>query len=229
VVRSDKVDSPLDPRDRNVYIDIHKLPEGDLMSLRFALLALLSSTPRTGYDLIGIFDRSVAFVWHAPHTQIYPELRRMEAEGLLSSEELPRGLRGVKRRYRLTDAGLEELRRQASTPVAPTREKDPYRLKAAYLEWADVDGARAQFELHIAHYERWLAAWEEMATALRERTDPILRERLDRRPAAEHDAIVAAKVFAYEGLTARARMEIEWARRGLELLAGTPWPQAAPS
>lgn len=194
------------------------------MSLRFALLALLSSTPRTGYDLLRIFDRSVAFVWHAPHTQIYPELRRMEAEGLLASEELPRGERGVKRRYRLTEAGVDELVRQAGTPSQPAPVKDPYRLKAAYLEWADEDGARAQLELHIDHYARWLSAWEEMAQSLRDRTDPILRERLAVRPPEEHEAIVAAKVFAYEGLIARARMEIDWARRGLELLRTTNWP-----
>jgi PadR family transcriptional regulator AphA len=194
------------------------------MSLRFALLALLSSLPRTGYELLQIFDRSVAFVWHAPHTQIYPELRRMEGAGLLASEELPRGRRATKRLYRLTDAGLDELRRLASTPIEPTREKDTYRLKAAYLEWADEAGARAQFELHIAHYDKWLQAWEEMAQSLRERRDPILAERLAVRPAAEHAAIVAAKVFAYEGLIMRARMEIEWAQRGLALLAATPWP-----
>jgi PadR family transcriptional regulator AphA len=194
------------------------------MSLRFALLALLSSTPRTGYDLLRIFDRSVAFVWHAPHTQIYPELRRMEAEGLLSAEELPRGERGIKRRYRLTEDGRNELSRLASIAVEPTREKDPYRLKAAYFEWADKDQARAQLKLHIAHYERWLGAWEQMARALRDRTDPILLERLAVRPEEEHNAIVASKVLAYEGLIARARMEIEWARSGLAMLERTPWP-----
>jgi DNA-binding PadR family transcriptional regulator len=208
----------------HVYSDIHKLLEALNISLRFALLALLSSTPRTGYDLLRIFDRSVAFVWHAPHTQIYPELRRMEAEGLLSSQEVPRGERGVKRSYRLTNAGLRDLERRAGTPVEPTREKDPYRLKAAYLEWTDKAAARAQLELHIAHYERWLEAWTEMAEALRARTDPILRERLAVRPADEHEAIVATKVFAYEGLIARARMEIDWARGGLELLRTTNWP-----
>jgi DNA-binding PadR family transcriptional regulator len=195
------------------------------MSLRFALLALLSSTPRTGYDLLRIFDRSVAFVWHAPHTQIYPELRRMEAEGLLAAEELPRGERGVKRRYRLTDAGRAELHRMAATAVEPTREKDPYRLKAAYFEWAAKDRAQAQLGLHVAHYERWLAAWEQMARALRDRTDPILLERLAVRPPEEHEAIVASKVLAYDGLIARARMEIDWARGGLELLDATPWPE----
>ena len=124
-----------------------------LVNLRFALLAILSAAPRTGYDLLQIFDASVGFVWHAPHTQIYPELRRMEAEGLLASTEIPRGPKASKREYRITDAGLAELRRLASTPVEPPREKDAYRLKAAYLEFADPDGARAQFELHIAHYE----------------------------------------------------------------------------
>ncbi len=195
------------------------------MSLRFALLALLSSTPRTGYDLLRIFDRSVAFVWHAPHTQIYPELRRMEAEGLLAAEELPRGQRGVKRRYRLTEAGRVELSRLACTAVEPTREKDPYRLKAAYFEWAGKDQARAQLELHIAHYQHWLTAWEDMAQALRDRTDPILLERLAVRPPEEHEAIVASKVFAYEGLIARARMEIDWAQSGMRLLDVTRWPE----
>ncbi len=199
------------------------------MSLRFALLALLSSTPRTGYDLLRIFDRSVAFVWHAPHTQIYPELRRMEAEGLLAAEELPRGERGVKRRYRLTEAGHAELRRLAGTAVQPTREKDPYRLKAAYFEWSSKDQACAQLELHIAHYQQWLAAWEQMARALRDRTEPILLERLAVRPPEEHAAIVASKVLAYQGLIARARMEIDWAQSGLELLDATPWPEHGPS
>src|SRR4051794_12241319 len=120
------------------------------VTLRFALLAMLSSGPRTGYDLLRIFDRSVGFVWHAPHTQIYPELHRLETAGLLESTQIPRGPRGSKREYHITDAGLAALRELASTPVEPAREKDPYRLKAAYLEWADPDGAREQFELHVA-------------------------------------------------------------------------------
>ncbi len=189
-----------------------------LMSLRFALLASLSARPRTGYELLQIFDRSVDYVWHAPHTQIYPELRRMEAEGLLAAQELARGPKSTKREYALTEAGLRELRRQASTPVEPAREKDPYRLKAAYLEFSDPAGAIAQFELHITHYEQWLEAWRAMRERLVTRTDPILAERLARQPAHQHDRIVAAKVFAYEGMIARAQMEIAWAQRGLELV-----------
>jgi PadR family transcriptional regulator AphA len=188
------------------------------MTLRFALLASLSARPRTGYDLLQIFDSSVGFVWHAAHTQIYPELRRMEAEGLLESVEVPRGPKAHKREYRITDRGLETLRTLASTPVEPSPEKDPYRLKAAYLEWADPDGAREQFKLHLAHYERWLHEWEDMAQRIGDGTDPVVGERLAARPESEHRTIVAAKVFAYQGMIARARMEIEWAMQGLALL-----------
>jgi PadR family transcriptional regulator AphA len=191
----------------------------DEMNLRFALLAILSGAPRTGYDLLQIFDRSVGFLWHAPHTQIYPELRRMEADGLLLSLEIPRGPRASKREYQITEDGLATLHRLASTPVEPAREKDAARLKAAYLEFADPAGAREQFELHIAHYQRWWGAWEQMAQELRTGTDPIVAARLQTRPAEEHELAVAAKVFAYEGLIARAQFEIAWAQRGLELLA----------
>ena len=36
----------------------------------------------TGYELARFFDASTAWVWSAPHSNIYPALRKMEAEGL---------------------------------------------------------------------------------------------------------------------------------------------------
>jgi PadR family transcriptional regulator, regulatory protein AphA len=187
------------------------------MNLRFALLAMLSAGPRTGYDVTRRFDSTVGHIWHAPHSQIYPELRRMEDAGLVTADEVPRGPRGTKREYRLTDAGLRELRRQAREVAPLQRERDPVRLWAAYLEFSEPAAAVAQFEAHIAHYEEWLGMWTGMLGALQRRDEPQLRERLDRLPRAQHDAVVAAKVFAYEGLVARAHMEIAWARRGIEL------------
>jgi DNA-binding PadR family transcriptional regulator len=189
------------------------------VTLRFALLASLSAgPPRTGYDLVRIFDRSIGNVWHAPHTQIYPELRRMEAEGLVDSAEVPRGPSATKREYRITERGLTVLHDLASTPVEPSPEKDSYRLKAAYLEFADPEGAREQMRLHIAHYERWLENWEAMKGQLEDGSDPTVATRLASHPPEQHERILAFKVFAYEGLIARAHMEIEWARSGLSLM-----------
>ena len=47
----------------------------------------------TGYDLSKAFQASVSHVWHAPDSQIYPELRRMAAVGLAEVEHNPRNNR----------------------------------------------------------------------------------------------------------------------------------------
>ena len=77
------------------------------MSLRAALLALLSAGPLTGYDAAKHFAVSVGHVWNAPDSQIYPELRKMAAEGLLDAHPVPWGTKGAtKTEYALTDAGV---------------------------------------------------------------------------------------------------------------------------
>ena len=72
------------------------------------VLGLLSHGPRSGYDIKAIVDRSTRFFWAASYGQIYPELRRLESEGLIEGEDAPRGGRG-RRVYRLTKAGHEAL------------------------------------------------------------------------------------------------------------------------
>jgi len=47
------------------------------MSLRHALLGLLADGPASGYDLMKVFDRSLAFVWPATQSQLYGELNRL--------------------------------------------------------------------------------------------------------------------------------------------------------
>ncbi|WP_344877891.1 PadR family transcriptional regulator [Nonomuraea antimicrobica] len=78
------------------------------MSLRIALLGLLSAVgPASGYDLAKKFERSLNHVWQAGHTQIYPELVKMAADGLLAVEA--EGARGRKI-YTVTAEGDHELR-----------------------------------------------------------------------------------------------------------------------
>jgi PadR family transcriptional regulator, regulatory protein AphA len=190
---------------------------GASMNLRFAILATLSAGPRTGYDLTQRFDSTVGHIWHAPHSQIYPELRRMEQEGFVAADEVPRGPRGTKRRYRLTDEGMRALRDQAASMAPVQRERDPIRLWAAYLEFATPGAVITKLEAHVEHWQEWLGLWTGMIGALERRDEPQLAERLAGLPDGQHDAVVAAKVYAYEGLVARANMEIAWARRGLDL------------
>jgi DNA-binding PadR family transcriptional regulator len=63
---------------------------------------------RTGYDIKQKIEISTRFFWGASYGQIYPELKRLAAAGLVQAEHDPRG--GLKRTaYRLTPAGERVL------------------------------------------------------------------------------------------------------------------------
>jgi len=192
--------------------------QNQTMSLRYALLALLTAQPMTGYDLAKAFHISVGHVWYAPDSQIYPELRRMEAAGLVDGVALPWGDKGTKTEYHITEAGISEFVDWMNVPLRYTRERDPAHLKAAYFEWADPDAVRGQLRAHVAHYEDQRRQWLEQLESIRDHTHPIFAKRLERYPSSEWPRITAFKVFAYEGLAARAEQEIAWAQRGLRLV-----------
>ncbi|SKG69621.1 PadR-like family transcriptional regulator [Mycobacteroides abscessus subsp. bolletii] len=201
------------------------------MSLRYALLALLTARPLSAYDIAKQFSTSVGFIWYAPDSQIYPELRRMEEEGLVAATEVPSGGRRTKREYRVTDEGVSRFRGWVNDPVPYQRERDVHHLRAAYLEWADVSEARKVMERHIEFHQAELHQWSELRATLLDRTNSTLSARLAGSPPEQHDRIVAFKVFAYDGLIERARTEIAWAVRGLKLIekmAGEPTSATSP-
>ena len=160
----------------------------------------------------------MAYVWHAPDSQIYPELRRMEKDGLLSGEEVPWGPRGKRRSTRLRRRELRRSESWMNTTLEYSRERDPVHLKAAYLEWAAPESARDQMKAHIAYHELRREQWENMIGELRNGTNVMLRKRLEVTPEADRRRTREFKIFTYEGLIARAQTEIDWARRGLELI-----------
>lgn len=188
------------------------------MSLRNALLALLRVGPLSGYDLQKQFSLSVGHVWHAPDSQIYPELRKMETAGLIEGEEQVRGERGTRRVYHVTDAGEQSFLDWMAAPLDYSRVRDPAHLKAAYLEATTPAAAREFLRAHIAAWESELEQWEGELRRIDAIDNPMLIRRLAAMPSEDHERTIAFKRFAYEGLVERARGEIEWAERGLELV-----------
>jgi len=204
------------------------------MSLRYALLALLRVGPLSGYELQKQFSASVGHVWHAPDSQIYPELRKMEAEHLIEGEEQPRGQRATRRVYHVTAAGDEAFLAWMQTPLEYARVRDPAHLRAAYLEAASPAAAREFFRRHSGQWEGELAQWEGELLRIAEVANPMLVRRLAVTDPGDRERTIAFKRFTYEGLVDRARIEIAWAQRGLKLIdeleaSGGAWspPDAA--
>ena len=84
------------------------------MSVRHALLALLSEGPKYGLQLRQEFEAGTGEVWPLNVGQVYTTLQRLERDGLVASDEA--GEEGPQNRFRITTEGGEELTRWLRTP-----------------------------------------------------------------------------------------------------------------
>ena len=92
------------------------------MSVRHALLALLSEGPKYGLQLRQEFESGTGEVWPLNVGQVYTTLQRLERDGLVEPAE-PRGDRG-RLPYRLTEVGRKVLETWLAEP-----ESEPQQLR----------------------------------------------------------------------------------------------------
>jgi DNA-binding PadR family transcriptional regulator len=87
------------------------------MSVRHALLALLSEGPKYGLQLREEFEANTGQVWPLNGGQVYTTLQRLERDGLVvapgNAEELEPG---PQKAYRITQAGSDELAQWLRVP-----------------------------------------------------------------------------------------------------------------
>lgn len=84
----------------------------------YAILGLLQHEPLSGYDIRKRIEGSIGRFWDAGFGQIYPALRRLSDEGLVTSETQRHEGRPDKRVYSLTEKGRLELRKWLEEPAA---------------------------------------------------------------------------------------------------------------
>ena len=94
------------------------------MSVRHALLALLSEGPKYGLQLREEFEARTGEVWPLNVGQVYTTLQRLERDGLVESDDA--GEDGPQKGFRITADGAEELAEWLRTPpdmASPPRDE----------------------------------------------------------------------------------------------------------
>jgi DNA-binding PadR family transcriptional regulator len=84
------------------------------MSVRHAMLALLSEGPKYGLQLREEFENRTGEVWPLNVGQVYTTLQRLERDGLVESDET--GEDGPQKAFRITSEGERELAGWLRTP-----------------------------------------------------------------------------------------------------------------
>src|SRR4051794_26245252 len=117
------------------------------VSLRHALLGMLAVQPGTGYELAQRFDSSMSNAWYASHSQIYPELARLQEAGMV--EVVGEGARRS-RTYAVTEAGREELRTWMLETVPNRAQRNETSVRWFLLPLLDPPDRRAVLERDLA-------------------------------------------------------------------------------
>jgi DNA-binding PadR family transcriptional regulator len=94
------------------------------VSIRHALLALLSEEPKHGLLLQQEFEEQTGEVWPLNVGQVYITLQRLERAGLVASRDEESA--GPRKRFTITTAGGEELQEWLRTPpseIPPPRDE----------------------------------------------------------------------------------------------------------
>jgi DNA-binding PadR family transcriptional regulator len=127
------------------------------------------------------FGGSIVFFWRAGHSQIYPELKRMAAEGLVVGSKIAHQWRPTKKVYAITEKGKTELVAWIGRQARIQGVKDEMMLKCFAFHLIPAKEAKAQIEHHRALHERRLELYRGLERQLARKhgdplqtTDPIL-------------------------------------------------------
>ncbi|HLV59202.1 MAG TPA: PadR family transcriptional regulator [Natronosporangium sp.] len=167
------------------------------MSVRHALLALLSEGPKYGLQLRQEFEQRTGELWPLNVGQVYTTLQRLERDGLVEPDSSTPPAQ--QRRYHITPVGRQELDEWLRTPppaVSPPRDELVIKVMVA----SRVPGADVQ-DVIQAHRRRLVETMQQYTNL--------------KAQAPEHDVelalVVDAEVFRIEGMlrwldTAAARL-----------------------
>jgi len=132
-------------------------PSAELTATGRVILGMLASGRRTGYDIKAFVDRTTRYFWAASYGQIYPELKRLEGQGLVRGRSEPSGGR-ARTAYELTEAGAAALRRWLESDAETVYElRDEGMLKLFFSDAAPAErmqiirGMRERAERALAH------------------------------------------------------------------------------
>jgi len=131
------------------------------VSIKYAILGLLSWKPATGYEVKKIFKSSSIIPWSGSNNQIYNTLLDLQCRGLVTYEILSRKGYPSKKTYTITSEGLSELKEWLQMhPQAPEFKK----TFLIQLSWSHLLNDQELFEL-LKKYEseinRQLATYQE--------------------------------------------------------------------
>ncbi len=134
---------------------------------RYAILGMLSLGPKAGYDIKKMTEVSIAHFWHESFGQIYPNLRQLEKEMLVTSRLEPQTGARDRRVYTLTDEGEQLFKAWLREPVEYAPPRNELLLKLFFGDQLPVENVRSKIRAFRREQRARLETYDGLVTWLR--------------------------------------------------------------
>jgi PadR family transcriptional regulator, regulatory protein AphA len=171
------------------------------VSLKHAILGLLSLQPQSGYDLRKVMDQSTSHFWPADQAQIYRTLALLATDGLVDVRDVAQSGKPDRREHRITAKGEQELDRWLASPVEYVPAREAFLLRLFFLGRLGVHPVLEVLEQRAREAENLLAVLRGLEDSLRQQLPPTLDLPLRLRLATLSNGVV------------HAQAELDWVRR----------------
>lgn len=184
-----------------------------MRSLKYALLGMLTRQDMTGYELTKLFEGALSEFWSIKQSQIYPELKRLTEEELVTYRIEITGQVLEKKLYSLTEKGRTDFMDWLahSAPLPPTP-KEEFRLQVFFSDQLAPAQRRELLKNQLAQHQARLAHLQQNQAAFGGQLAP--------NSAAMSDYLVLL------GAIMREQTTCHWLQRCLELISSPAHPQS---
>lgn len=146
------------------------------MSLREAMLGLLDDGPMTGYEIKQFFRNVIHHFWSVSDGQLYPTLKKMHEDGLISLTVVEQKGTANKHVYSITEKGRKRFSQWLREPVTKFEElKEPFILKVFFFSKLSREEVRGHLQTQLDLHARILEEIREVRDTYEDKVSPYQR------------------------------------------------------
>ncbi len=185
-------------------------------ALRYAVLGLLNRQSMTGYEITKELDSALSEFWSAKHSQIYPELKSLDHDGLVTFDTEISGNQLERKRYSITPVGKKAFLawERSNLELKPTP-KDEFRLQLFFSDCLSAGEQRAMVENHLEQRRERLAHLQDNRGAFA--------------PQGELDDTQFSDYLVLLGAIRREEAACAWLEECLQMMKSRSGEQSAPA
>ena len=130
------------------------------------MLGALSISPMSGYDIKKFSDVSISHFWNENYARIYPVLKEMEKEGLVTKITTHTEGRPSRNVYSITRKGVEELNEWLLQPIQYRPPREELLLKLFFSSSIPVENLREKILAEKEKYQNLVEEFKHIESVI---------------------------------------------------------------